>query len=230
MGEGQGPHLRELMVLCLQNAAKCADAFEFLSWRRAVLPSLPWVVCFLSFFQHHQLAQVGTLSFSHPLFGVSVLFILFSDAAFVAFDFFLGNRHSARTMRLYSREGSRQPKRRFFSGWRPDGGPCTLSSHQSLGWFKVCSGPVYHGLSTPDDRCVGRHGTPSTRTHRPASAGAAGGHHKAPGWGNSLHRRKRHAFVPCQAPLPQHSCRAAHQGGVVAQPRYGCLVRPSHPA
>ena len=58
-------------------------------------------------------------------------------------------------------------------------------------WFKVCSGPIYHGLSTPDDRCVGRHGTPSTRTHRPASAGAAGGHHKAPGWGGLSSRPKK---------------------------------------
>ena len=58
-------------------------------------------------------------------------------------------------------------------------------------WFKVCSGPIYHGLSTPDDRCVGRHGTPSTRTHRPASAGAAGGHHKAPGWGGLSSQPKK---------------------------------------
>merc|ERR1712185_191238 len=36
-------------------------------WRRAVLPSLPWVVCFLSFFSFTKilLVQVGT--FSHPL-------------------------------------------------------------------------------------------------------------------------------------------------------------------
>ena len=61
----------------------------------------------------------------------------------------------------------------------------------SCTWFKVCSGPIYHGLSTPDDRCVGRHGTPSTRTHRPASAGAAGGHHKAPGWGGLSSRPKK---------------------------------------
>ena len=71
-------------------------------------------------------------------------------------------------------------------------------------WFKVCSGPIYHGLSTPDDRCVGRHGTPSTRTHRPASAGAAGGHHKAPAWyGLSSQPKKGPDLSRVGAPLPK---------------------------
>ena len=38
-------------------------------------------------------------------------------------------------------------------------------SRQRDTWLKVCLGPIYHGLSTLDHRCVGRHGTPSTRTH-----------------------------------------------------------------
>ena len=86
-------------------------------------------------------------------------------------------------------------------------GPCT--------WFKVCSGPIYHGLSTPDDRCVGRHGTPSTRTHRPASAGAAGGHHKAPGWGGL-------SSQPKKAHICRQSSSFARRQLSRGPPRRGC--------
>jgi len=51
-------------------------------WRRAVLPSLPWVVCFQKK-MGTVLVQVGTLSSSHPSFGLSVFFL-----------FFLGTGHS----------------------------------------------------------------------------------------------------------------------------------------
>ena len=82
-------------------------------------------------------------------------------------------------------------------------------------WFKVCSGPIYHGLSTPDDRCVGRHGTPSTRTHRPASAGAAGGHHKAPGWGGL-------SSQPKKAHICRQSSSFARRQLSRGPPRRGC--------
>ena len=94
-------------------------------------------------------------------------------------------------------------------------GSAALPRVYSITWFKVCSGPIYHGLSTPDDRCVGRHGTPSTRTHRPASAGAAGGHHKAPGWGGL-------SSQPKKAHICRQSSSFARRQLSRGPPRRGC--------
>ena len=59
------------------------------------------------------LAQVGTLSFSHPLFGVSVLFILFMSSSHrrfpCLFAFFLSDQHR------YTKERIRLP----WPAWRP---------------------------------------------------------------------------------------------------------------